>query len=249
MKSDTFFRFPLRALSAFATPLERMENLVGYCVIDVGRKLVEERSGDADDLEAVWKMGCGCLNVLSQGKSAAERCEKEYDAVVGICGLHPQANITVRTNFFWNCLYELRKNSPEKPMSYREFSVLCGILSKIGDKELASCSVKEIQRRALGYVNEVEMKKGLPQRLDGAKPLSRQQVRDTVATLDQLGFFARFTVGNGAASFQTYYSIRMIPMMLAEAATRDFATKRKRRRQSAHMKALQAEMWQKFGRG
>lgn len=253
MSDDTFFRFPLRALAAFSTPLERMENLVGYCVIDVGCKLAEERLGDADDLDEVWKMGCGCLNVRSFGKGAAKRCQKQYDTVVAACGDEPQATVTVATRFLWNCIERLRGNAERRPVSYREFSVLCAILSKIGDKELASCSWKEIQRRALGYVNEAEMTKGLPKRTDGAKPLSRQQVRDTVATLDRLGFFARFTVGNGTASFQTYYSIRMNPMMLAEAATRDFVNKNKnknkRMRQGPGMKALQAEMWQKFGRG
>ena len=248
MSGDTFFRFPLRALSAFETPLERLDSLLGYCVIDVGRKLVEERSGDADDLEEVWKMGCGCLGVKFSGKDSAKWQQKRREAVLAACGDEPQATVTISTRFFWNCIYGLRKKPQEKPMSYREFSVLCAILSKIGDKEFASCSWKEVQRRALGYVNEAEMNKGLPKRTDGAKPLSRQQVRDTVETLERLGFFARYTVGNGKASFQTYYSVRMNPMMLAETATRDFAMKRKRRRQNERMKALQAEMWQRYGR-
>ncbi|MBL9115457.1 MAG: hypothetical protein JNJ83_10665 [Verrucomicrobiaceae bacterium] len=44
---DIFFRFPLRILSGFASPSERLDQTIGYCVMDVGKKTLEN-AGNAE---------------------------------------------------------------------------------------------------------------------------------------------------------------------------------------------------------
>lgn len=231
---DIFFRFPLRVLSGFATPLERLDKTIGYCVMDVGYKLVKpaekaELTPDYYRLLA-WERGREKLNVSSSGKGADKRLQDEHDAVVYHCGTAPQATVSIRADWFWNCIYGLRGNAdrPDMPLSYREFAVLCAILSKLGDKDLESCTWQEIQRRALGYTTEAQMKERLPLRTDGAKPLTRQQIRSTLNDLERCGFFARYAVGNGEKCFLTYFSLKMPKQELKAKAVTAY-TKRRRR--------------------
>lgn len=241
---DRFFRFPLRALSAFATPRERLEKIIGFCVMHEGRKLVEKRDGDPDNLQEVWKCGCTLLNVKWHGDDAASRMRNEYQAVLQACGTMDQATVTVKAAWLWNCLEGLRGKRPAKPLSYREFSVLCAVLSKIGKKKFASCSWHEVQCRALGYATAREMQDDLPKRSDKAEPLSRQQVRKTLADLDRMCFFVRYAVGNGKRSFLSYYSQRLNRTRLAEAAMDDFHTRRREpERMTAAARAEQAKLW------
>lgn len=246
---DRFFRFPLRALSAFATPRERLEKIVGFCVMHEGRKLVEKRDGDPDDLQEVWKCGCTLLKINWQGDGAASQMRDKYHAVLQACGTVDQATVTVKAAWLWYCLEGLRGKRPAKPLSYREFSVLCAVLSKVGNKKFASCSWREVQRRALGYATEREMQDDLPKRSDKAEPLSRQQVRKTLAALDRMCFFVRYAVGNGKRHFLSYYTQRMNPPQLAEAAMRDFHAKRHApERMTAAARAEQAKLWRRCRR-
>lgn len=246
---DHFFRFPLRALSAFATPRERLEKIVGFCVMQEGRKLVDKRCGDPDNLQAVLECGRTLLGVRWPGDDDPGQMRDGYRAVLQACGTGKQATVTIKAEWLWNCLEVLHGKKPAKQLSYREFSVLCAVLSKIGNKKLASCSWHEVQRRALGYATEQEMLAGLPKRSDGAKPLSRQQLRKTLADLDRCSFFQRYAVGNGRRCFLGYYTQRLNPPQLAEAATRDYrASHRKPHRMTAAARAEQAALWQRCGR-
>lgn len=231
---DIFFRFPLRVLSGFASPLERLDKTISYCVMDVGKKVLADagRVGATKEQHRsqVWEMGCQVLSVSSSGKGADKRLQDEHDAVVFHCGEDAQATVSIRAEWFWNCIYGLRNSEDkrEMPLSYREFSVLCAILSKLGDKDLESCTWQEIQRRALGYTTEAQMTERLPHRKDGAKPLTRQQIRSTLNDLERCGFFARYAVGNGERCFLTYFSLKMPKQELKAKAYTAF-TKRRRR--------------------
>lgn len=242
--SRNFFRFPLRALARFDDERERLEKLVGYCVMDTGRKLLDDE-GESYSSRAAWELGCELLNVNSTGTNAPQYFQKDHDEMARACGTEKQAKVTIATSFFWNCLYGLRGQQAERPLSYREFSVLCAVLSKTGDKPFASCSWREIQRRALGYAGEHEMTAHLAARDDKAAPLSRQQIRDTLDTLARNRFLARYAVGNGRRCFLTYFSVRMSEAELAEAATAHFLKRRKRQpRLTPEGRARAAALWQ-----
>lgn len=244
---NKFFRFPLRALAAFETPLQRLEKIVGFCVMDAGAKVVKKRGGDVADFREIRESGCQLLEVQCDGKRDARAMHKDYQALLRACGRDPQATVSIAAPFFWNCLHTLRGETPGKPLSYREFSVLCAVLSKVGRKDFVSCSWREVRRRALGYMTERELLAGLPMRCDAARPLSRQQLRTTLDDLDRCGFFVRYVVGNGRRCFLSYYSVRMNPQQLAEAATRAYCA---RRREVVPMtpaaRAAQAVLWRRF---
>lgn len=253
--SDTFFRFPLRALSAFASPLERLDKTIGYCVMDVGKKVLADAGHVGATKEQhrshVWEMGCKVLNVSLAGAGADKRMQDEHDAVVMHCGEEAQATVSIRTEWLWNCHYGLRgeANKAAMPLSYREFSVLCAILSKLGDSDLESCTWQEIQCRALGYTTKAEMVRMLPQRKDGARALTRQQIRSTLDDLDRNKFFGRWSFGNGERSWLTYFSFKGLSRKeLAKRATVLYGQRRRRGplRRSEADKQLAAEQWAAF---
>ncbi|MBL9115458.1 MAG: hypothetical protein JNJ83_10670 [Verrucomicrobiaceae bacterium] len=196
-------------------------------------------------------MGCKVLNVDSSGAGADKRLQNEHDNVVKHCGLAAQATVSIRAEWFWNCLYGLRGNEdrPDMPLSYREFSVLCAILSKLGNKDLESCTWQEIQCRALGYTTKAEMNRLMPHRRDGAKALTRQQIRSTLNDLERCGFFARYAVGNGEKCFLTYFSFKGLNRTeLAKRALEAYGQRRRRRplRRSDEDKRLAEEQWAAF---
>lgn len=250
--SENFFRFPLRVLSVFETPIERLEKIVSYCVMDVGYKHLENSNIDAATLEAkrqlAWEHGCKIVNVRSLGADADIRLQSEFDIINQACGTDAQATVTIKNWFLWHCLGILRGKDVESPLSYREFSVLCAVLSKLGDKELVSCSWREIQRRALGYATKEEMARKLSSRADKAKPLSRQQIRATLTTLERNKFFARYSVGNGDRCVLTYFSMKMTKAQLPEAATADYFRRRRRKAlpQGAEERKQAAALWHKY---
>ena len=253
---STFFRFPLRVLSEFETPKERLENIVGFCVMDVGFKQLENSGTSpakpAEKRRLAWENGCKILCVNSSGADADSRLQEEYTAVKMACGDHDQANVSIDTQWLWNCLCILRGNEQQatRPLSYREFSVICAILSKVGNKDFESCTWQEIQRRALGYTTDKEMQAKLSTRKDKAKPLSRQQIRTTLDILDYNRFFARYAVGNGQRSWLTYFSFKRNRNELAEQATAQFAKRRWRglNRQTSAQRQHAAELWYKSKR-
>lgn len=245
-----FFRFPLRALASFTSPLYRLEMLIGYCVMTVGYKLVKPSEKKALTLaqyrRLAWERGCAKVCVDSPGDDAPERLQKHYEAVLAACGSDAQATVTIRNDWFWSCLGGLRGKEQTLPVNYREFSVLCAILSKIGDKELESCTWQEIQCRALGYTTQAAMKAGLATRQDGAEPLSRQEIRTTLDALERCKFFARFPVGNGKRSWLSYFSFRLDGKELEVEATAAWVQRRRRGRVNwdKGKRDRQAKLWE-----
>ena len=99
-------------------------------------------------------------------------------------------------------LFDTRDN---RGLRYREFAVLCGLYSAIGDKKLAQVTRQRIRHCALGYRTAAIMQPELPKREDEAQPLTERQLRDTISRLHRNKFFARCTVARRI----TYYSIRL----------------------------------------
>lgn len=247
--SDHFFRFPLRALSYGADPLTRLEHLIGYCVMDVGFKeldaLMDGTGTPAERRRRAWEFGCKIVNVESKGDGADKSLEERHKAISAHCGSEDQANVSIRADWFWNCIYGLRGKEVEMPLSYREFSVLCAILSKLGNKAQESCTWNEIQRRSLGYATAKDMQARFSLRADHAVPLTRQQIRSTLDVLERNRFFARWAVGKRTACWLTYYSFKMNKHDLATASVEAFKQRRKRGRivRSEADKALAAKLW------
>jgi hypothetical protein len=221
MVKNPYFQFPLRALSFGQTIDERLKTIISYSFIAAGSKLFrkltsEERQAfirettssrtnspciDPHDLtQCGASYGAKMIGVVIRDlKGAVER----YNALRKFVAAFEARNgkdAQVRLKTDW--LFKARDG---QGITYREFAVLCGIYSAIGDKKLAIVTQARIRRCALGYRSDVIMQAELPHRADKAQPLTERQLRDTIARLHRNKFFARCTVGRRI----TYYSIRL----------------------------------------
>ena len=96
-------------------------------------------------------------------------------------------------------------------VSYSHFAVLAALLSKIGSNKPPCKTVTwpEIQRRALGYATEEEMKQAMPYRQDGAKPLSRIMIDTRTRQLALWGFVLRHVPMIGKKAQPAWYGSGM----------------------------------------
>jgi hypothetical protein len=92
-------------------------------------------------------------------------------------------------------------------LSYSHWAVLTAVLSKIGSNKPPCKTVTwpEIQRRALGYSSESEMKAVMPFRQDGLRPLSRDKIDSRTKQLALWGFFLRHVPKVGRKSLPAWY--------------------------------------------
>jgi hypothetical protein len=221
MVANSYFQFPLCALSFGQTENSRLNAILDYAVVEAGsslfRKLTAEQQSDfiaamcqegkspRGFRENVWSC-CAALygaNVIGvtygQLGSLVERHRKMKAHVAAFERLHGR-DAKVRIKKGW--LFDARDGHG---ITYREFCVLCAIYSAIGDKEFAIVTRDRIRRCALGYRTAAIMQAELAKRTDGAHLLTERQLRDTITRLHHNKFFARCTVARRI----TYYSIRL----------------------------------------
>jgi hypothetical protein len=132
--------------------------------------------------------------------------------------------VRMKGDYLWAAVSQARAEAdPEKPwpergMSWREFRILCAILSvKTNRAGFAFMGWETIQARAHGFTTKEAFKsrKVLADHL--APPLSHKQIRATRDTLEALGFFARFRLSSGGRGGLMAYSVRHDPDELAKA--------------------------------
>jgi hypothetical protein len=221
MSGNHYFQFPLCALSFGENAYARLNAILDYSVVEAGSKLfrkltVAEQNeflrgklasrrnrggvGPYDGLRHAAFYGAHVIGVIYHDLDAV--IERHKAMRLHICDFvsRCEADAQVRIKKDW-----LFKARDERGISYREFSVLCGIFSAIGDKEQAHVTRDRIRRCALGYRTAAIMQAELPHRADNAQPLTERQLRDTIERLHQNKFFARCTVARRI----TYYSIRL----------------------------------------
>jgi hypothetical protein len=219
-KENPYIQFPLCALAYGKTVNERLNAILDYGVADAGAKLWGKVG---PELQRIQKSLWGRCRNLPKGFNGENplHCAALYRAH----NLHIECSdmeylvelyerlrkyvhkfehrygrdLLVRIKQQW-----LFKARDHQGLTYREFAVLCGIYSCIGDKPAARVTQPRIRRCALGYRTAPIMDAELPSRADGARPLTERQLRDTIARLHRNNFFARCTYGRR----MTYYSIR-----------------------------------------
>jgi hypothetical protein len=99
--------------------------------------------------------------------------------------------------------FEVRDN---RGLSYREFAILCAVLSLVGAKEYpVRITRKQIQCRMLGYKSPPVMAAEIAKRTDGTKPFTLRQINYTLDRLHERHFFARARPNER----QTFYSTRL----------------------------------------
>lgn len=199
--SEKYIRFPLWALAYGKSIHDRMHTLLRWAVIDAGRKGVAaceagnftrldkleppQEQCRAEDGEA-WAMGCEILNVNRQAVKVKEclehhaALEKFIDAMNVRCRRDRDSRcwVLLPMSWFWRAYFPACGHQGDDPMPWDYFAVLCAIKSKVGADGRATVTWLEIQRRSLGYLTQDDMQRCLPLRQDGAKPYSRDVIRN-----------------------------------------------------------------------
>jgi hypothetical protein len=221
MVKNPYFQFPLCALSFGHSVDERLNAIISYGFIQAGYKLfqklspverkrfLDDRLGNKPELNGIrrdeWSH-CGALygayaiGITTNNLKATLKRHASLQAFADAFADRHGRDSIVRIKKWW--VFKTRDN---KGISYREFAVLCGIYSVIGDKEMAVVTRDRIRRCALGYRSAAIMQAELATRADKAQQLTERQLRDTLERLHRNNFFARATYGRRV----TYYSIRL----------------------------------------
>jgi hypothetical protein len=213
-KEDSYFQFPLPLL-AYETDIEkRLLGIVDYCLVDTGRKLIakmdEDSAGrmlnefDAASLPAGYKcgvpdhravvVGMAKLNVMAgsvpatlERHGACSKFIKDWEGKYN--GRHP--DVRIKTKYLW----EVRDGAG---MTYREFQFLCAVYCIIGGKEYPVLITRtRIMAAAFGHKSP----KTLPRKI----PITTDQLRYTLDTLEAQGHFARCQ----ASKRKVYFSHRL----------------------------------------
>jgi hypothetical protein len=123
--------------------------------------------------------------------------------------------VRMAAKYFWPALYQAQaeqlpdKSWPERGISWREFRILCAILSvKTNRAGFSFIGWETIQARSSGFTTKAEIKAAtkIPEHL--APALTRKQIRMTCDALEDLGFYARFRFSTGPSGGRMAYSFR-----------------------------------------
>jgi hypothetical protein len=120
--------------------------------------------------------------------------------------------IRVKNSWLWSCKDTIAGTSTEKTISWREFCILCALLSKVGAKGIKKCGWQEIRARAAGYCGKRDMKVSSAAELARRNCLlfSRAQIRGTLQRLETDRFFARYNYGrHGGPARESWFSFSM----------------------------------------
>lgn len=132
--------------------------------------------------------------------------------------------VRMKSDFFWAALYQARAEAdpavpwPERGMSWREFRILCAILSvKTNRAGFAFIGWETIQARSCGFTTKEAFRAAakIPDHL--APPLTHKQIRPTCEVLENLGFYARFHFSSGSRGGRMAYSVRHTREELGDA--------------------------------
>lgn len=268
-----FFNFPLIVLAYGPNEKVRLEGLVMWAIIDVGRRTylywrsqIYGVNSDLDDLQQAvgriraliakhgidadwlletctdglaWALGVETLGLNPDWRDCKacmdghRRMETFFQQMQKATGRTAKKAVMVygmKAKWLLDAHEELCGN--RKPdavrFTYSHFAVLAAILSKVGkDKTCATVTWPEIQRRALGYANEEEMKTAQPFRQDGVQPLSRRQINDRLTPqLVLMNFIVRHVPKIGRKCLPAWYSSTLPAAELVKIAEE---TKQKRR--------------------
>jgi hypothetical protein len=141
----------------------------------------------------------------------------QLDRIAAAANLVPTGGPLVRmkADFFWAAFHQARAEAdpeapwPERGISWREFRVLCAILSvKTNRAGFAFIGWETIRVRACGFAGKTAFRTAemIPDHL--APPLSHKQVRNTTDAMEACGFYARFRLATGPKGGRLAYSFR-----------------------------------------
>jgi hypothetical protein len=248
MSEENYFKFPLAMLQGLnrnsPTPHDILEDALCYGTINAGIGFKKINTDECYDklLEEAWedvRQSIGfyyneidnatkntlvgtwvCQVTLSTGSIlSAPDIHKHYSKYV-----FPL--VTLRADIFWSAYHQVsheegkEDHPPEKGISWREFRILCAILSVKKNREgFSFIGWQEIQARSCGMLRaDYKAARKIPSHL--APPYSQKQIKRTCDRLEALGFFARCRHSKGKRGGWMAYSFKHSPEELRAAVSR-----------------------------
>jgi hypothetical protein len=256
MMKQRYFHFPLCALHFGADVGNRLNCIISFGCVDLGKKQWQRFNSTEKELRRSVLPSlhtCRCPIDLAKDEhlqvvAGAERLHITIRNIQRVLDKHAMlsrfikefetrygTDARVRIRADW--VFEVRDG---KGMSYQELAVLAAIYSKIGASRRPVRILRDdIWQRAHGFKSDWVFR----QEMNGRTPfVTCRQVRSIIDRLDARKFFARVTY----ARRQTYYSHRMSAKELNEAVfqlktRRDLARRASRMANAELTRRIQAE--------
>jgi hypothetical protein len=230
-ETNRFFRFPIGLLSYDPTnPAQTLSMIVDWCIGNVAESTFE--GWDLDSLkEEISRRGAGHGTAYSKTAKccrlvlAADTLGVSYGSLTNLdAPLHAayrfldtvasaarNNTVQVKTEWLWDCHKTVLAQTPERSLTFREFRVLCALLSKIGAKGVKKCSWREVQARAAGFCGKSDMANCSPDWTARVAPLihTRGEIRITLSRLEVNDFFARYNHGWRGKARESWFSFSM----------------------------------------
>lgn len=181
-------------------------------------------------LPSIWSdtaeilVGAEVCNV-KLGSTSAEAFKFFMERVRKVKTIPPL--VRMKSSFLWAAIYRERSledphtPAPERGLSWREFRILCALLSvQVNARGYSFIGWESIQARSCGHASKAAHNQDSEIRKD-LQPLTRKQIRITLDTLEELNFFARFHFSSGRSGGLTAYSFRLTREALGELVCRD----------------------------
>lgn len=228
--SDPYFRFPLSMLALSRTPEQILDAIACYGVVSAGIGAAENEDtfyriageNPLDDEpktdEYGWWLrvcaGAYLTKVTVHDWRRAWDSYRETQSKTDSLGLK-SALVTIKARWVWSALDTALQEEGRKArngnlewLTWREFRVLCAVLSVIGIKPFAWISAATLAHRVCGYTSAASMKGREP--TPACPFLTRRMLETTLGRLEINRFFlrcrlSRNPLGKGG---RTAYSVR-----------------------------------------
>ena len=225
---SAFYRHPIGLLAYTPhDPCGTQNTILNWCVFDVGNSAFGHltateltKEAQAKDMDAFKDLKPRTREELLAFLGAELLGVQFSESVSGVAAAHFEANrflktvseaarrnkVNVSGQFFWDCLHTLRGRPGERSLGWREYRILCALLSKIGSSKFKKCGWQEIQARSAGWCGKTDMRDATPIELERRQPLilTRDKIRTSLDRLEADNFFARLAFGIKAG--ETWFS-------------------------------------------
>ena len=246
MSEDNYFKFPLAILQGIrdngkpgnSTPYDVICNALDYGIVNAGMGYLHTQGPESfDELLTAEEEERGLANLSAHagaGLVGASLCgvtfklRESFERAANVYERNQSSMfplVTMKADIFWGAYYQAgheqgKEDQPDNAISWREFRILCAILSaKINREGFVFVGWQEIQARSCGMLRKpYKARKSIPNHL--APPYSQKQIKRTCDKLEALNFFARCRHSKGPRGGFMAYSFRHAPEKLREAVAR-----------------------------
>jgi hypothetical protein len=216
-KEDVYFQFPIRALNMGKNIDEvtedeagaRFQLIVAYCLVEFGKVNFAKAGEDHGYEVARWyseSKDCGTSCNPSNRKNAevlfaAQRLQVVLNSdVATIKKRHESFNQLNGGNMFVRLRKDIFWNVNDRAMSWREWSILCGVYAMVANRSMVKLSYATLNALALGYNGQ----NSIPNETFDLLRLTDRQTQTTVDRLKSRSFFSK-----ASPNFRhNYYSMK-----------------------------------------